>query len=1016
MTEIFGIPMSVITWVLVGALALALISVAVVAVRNRILFAIGLRNIPRRPAQSVLIVLGLMLSTAIIAAALATGDTVTYSITNETYQRLGSVDEIVQRRDNQDEASLKEEQIAPSGPVPKLIVNDVFTLFNGNDDVDGIMPALRFPAPVGNPQLNILKPEASIIGIDPASVPGFEDDFQLPDGRTIDFSRMRDDEAIVNESAAKALKLKPGNMVDIYINRVPRTFYVSQIAKDRLLTGWTQGRAEGIMLRLDSAQQIYGFQDEVGFVAVSNRGGVRSGLDMTGRVAPLLQEATDGPPITLFETSLIKKDRVDRAEAVGANMTQIFVVLGMFTIAAGTLLVFLILVMLATERRSEMGMSRAVGMKRGQLIEAFMAEGMAYSITAGVVGALLGVLVSLAMTRVMAYIFNQFDVAIAFHVTWRSIVAAYCVGVVLTFLTVVIAAWRVSNLSVVAAIRDQSEPARPSTGILAILLGGLMFAAGVGTALFGLLDDRSWAFGAGASLVIIGAAFLARRVGQGERPVFTIASVLVLALWIVIAGDTLRDVTGPLDSGLETFFIGGVLMVAAATFIVVYNAEMLFGGLRAVGFIFSRAMPAVQTAVAYPLGNKFRTGMTIAMMSLVMFALVMISTVSLNFRNLFLSDDSLGGWDIQVQENPTNPLTVANDNKFGVLGEALDRNFYDTRSIDTLGQVYVGNPRSAKISQLKPGGEPGNTAEFLINGADDVFLLNNTIGLQARAAGFDSDRAVWDAVIADPTNAVIDGTVVPGINYANVSSLDRFTLEGYESGTRSFTPFAMQVQDQTTLKTRAVRIIGIMNRAPSETYRGLWINLDAFASTISPLYANYYIRTSDGYDAANEAQKMETALAAQGVEAVSIHKQVEEDQALNSAFFYLVQGFMALGLIVGLAALGVIAFRTVVERRQQIGLMRAIGFSRANVQLTFILESAFIALLGIVIGTGLALLLANRILQSDQFSTAGFTTFYIPWLQIAVIALLVFLAAVLTTLIPSRQASSIPVAEAIRYE
>src|SRR4029079_19474225 len=109
-------------------------------------------------------------------------------------------------------------------------------------------------------------------------------------------------------------------------------------------------------------------------------------------------------------------------------------------------------------------------------------------------------------------------------------------------------------------------------------------------------------------------------------------------------------------------------------------------------------------------------GMTIAMMSLVMFALVMISTVSLNFRNLFLSDDSLGGWDIQVQEHPTNPLTVANDNKFGVLGEELDRHFYDTRSIETLGQVYVGNPRSAKISQLKPGGEPGNTAEFLING------------------------------------------------------------------------------------------------------------------------------------------------------------------------------------------------------------------------------------------------------------------------------------------------------------
>ncbi len=35
---------------------------------------------------------------------------------------------------------------------------------------------------------------------------------------------------------------------------------------------------------------------------------------------------------------------------------------------------------------------------------------------------------------------------------------------------------------------------------------------------------------------------------------------------------------------------------------------------------------------------------------------------------------------------------------------------------------------------------------------------------------------------------------------------------------------------------------------------------------------------------------------------------------------------MGLGLLVGVAAVGVIAFRTVVERRQQIGVLRAIGY------------------------------------------------------------------------------------------
>ena len=55
----------------------------------------------------------------------------------------------------------------------------------------------------------------------------------------------------------------------------------------------------------------------------------------------------------------------------------------------------------------------------------------------------------------------------------------------------------------------------------------------------------------------------------------------------------------------------------------------------------------------------------------------------------------------------------------------------------------------------------------------------------------------------------------------------------------------------------------------------------------------------------------------------------------------LLQGFMGLGLVVGIAA------RSVVERRQQIGVLRALGFQKEMVHLTFLLESSFVALLGI---------------------------------------------------------------------
>lgn len=1024
MTDFLGIPITYLMIALLALLAVALLSVALVWVRNPILFDIGLRNIPRRRAQSVLIVVGLMLSTVIVSAAFATGDTVNYSITNDTYEKLGRVDEIIQVRANTKAPSLTQEQILPAGTISRANQDELTADVNGNDDVDGFLPGLRFPAPVQNEDTQGIEPEVVIIGLDQRRLTGFEDDIITPTGATYPVQQLQRNEALANVSLRDALGLKPGDRVNIFIGNVPRTVTIAGIVQDKFLTGWTQGQPNGLVVPITTAQFLYGRQDVAGFIAVSNRGGVRDAGGLSGKVSQFIVDAF-GP--SRLEVSQVKRDRIERAKELGSNMAAIFVVLGLFSIASGLLLVFLILVMLSAERRPEMGMSRAVGMKRLQLIEAFMAEGMAYSVTSALAGAALGVAVSLAMTRAMQYIFNRFDVAITFHVTWQSLTVAYCLGVVLTFLTVVISAWRVSNLSIVAAIREVDEAAPRATGVRTAIFGGALAAGGLALTGWGLAGNSAYLFGTGLSLALMGGAFVARSFAAPERLLLTATGIGVLALWALVAGDQLRPVTGSLNPGLDTFFVGGVLMVAAATFVVIYNAELLMSVMRGVGVVFSRAVPAVRTSIAYPLANKFRTGMTIAMMSLVVFALVMISTMNVNFRRLFLSDDSRGGWDVQVQALPVDSFDQnANGNPLGPLGEALARGLcqqvnnlgancaYDTGTIESIAQVSVANERTTQIAELK-GGQEQERKPFKIIGADRTFLEQNTIGLQARAAGFESDRAVWDAVRDEPSNAVIDGSVVPGINYANVTE-SRFTLSNYESGTRRFTPFPMMISETGTNKVKPVRIIGIMNRGPSETYAGIWINSNALGQDFTAAFDQYYIRLQPGADAQAEAKAMERILGQYGVTAKSIKREVEKSQALSSAFFYLVQGFMGLGLIVGLAALGVIAFRTVVERRQQIGLMRAIGFSRTNVALTFLLESAFIAVLGIVNGVWLALLLADRLLSSRAFSTAGFTSFYVPWLQIVLMAAGVFLASVLTTLIPSRQASSIPIAEALRYE
>ncbi|MYI81980.1 MAG: FtsX-like permease family protein, partial [Chloroflexi bacterium] len=130
---------------------------------------------------------------------------------------------------------------------------------------------------------------------------------------------------------------------------------------------------------------------------------------------------------------------------------------------------------------------------------------------------------------------------------------------------------------------------------------------------------------------------------------------------------------------------------------------------------------------------------------------------------------------------------------------------------------------------------------------------------------------------------------------------------------------------------------------------------------------------------------------------------------------YLFEGFMGLGLIVGIAALGVIAFRTVVERRQQIGMLRAIGYSRRLVALSYFLESSFIALAGIAIGITLGLAISYNLLASPEFTGGTEIDFQVPWARLAVVLSVAYGASALMTLLPARAASRVAVAEALRY-
>lgn len=143
-----------------------------------------------------------------------------------------------------------------------------------------------------------------------------------------------------------------------------------------------------------------------------------------------------------------------------------------FSIAVGVLLIFLIFVMLAAERRAEMGMSRAVGLKRRHLTQMFLFEGTAYTLAASVIGVALGVLVGMLMIRVISGIFTGFykGLDLQYHVEWTSLVISFCLGILLTFIVVAFSAYRVSRLNIVAAIRDLDESEHRDEGMISMFI------------------------------------------------------------------------------------------------------------------------------------------------------------------------------------------------------------------------------------------------------------------------------------------------------------------------------------------------------------------------------------------------------------------------------------------------------------------------------------------------------------------------------------------------------------------
>ncbi len=158
-----------------------------------------------------------------------------------------------------------------------------------------------------------------------------------------------------------------------------------------------------------------------------------------------------------------------------------------------------------------------------------------------------------------------------------------------------------------------------------------------------------------------------------------------------------------------------------------------------------------------------------------------------------------------------------------------------------------------------------------------------------------------------------------------------------------------------------------------------------------------------------------------GFSASSISETIDQANKVFSAIQIVLMVFGMIALIV--SAIGMFNTMTIalLERTEEIGIMKAIGASRGSISLMFVMESTLMGFLGAVGGVILGMIEGEILnffinLVATRFGGESVDLFYSPlWFIMTVIAFGAFVGF-MTGVFPARKASSIDTLDALRYK
>jgi hypothetical protein len=310
----------------------------------------------------------------------------------------------------------------------------------------------------------------------------------------------------------------------------------------------------------------------------------------------------------------------------------------------------------------------------------------------------------------------------------------------------------------------------------------------------------------------------------------------------------------------------------------------------------------------------------------------------------------------------------------------------------------VGGTASMDITAVRLGIAQAAWQPATLLIGDDGFYAGLRAGLDWRASGYPDATAVWAAVRDRPGVAVVTARTA--------------RLLGDELPTTG-TPFTVWVRASDGRPLR-LDVVGVVN-GRSALDDGIYVARATAAGLDVPLPSSgaFFFAVQSGVRVEDAAEGLRLAFASRGVEVVDLGTTLRVIQSVRLLLVRLVQGFMGLGLLAGTSAVGILGIQAVIERQRQLGTLRALGFPRAYVGATLLIEFAIVAATGIVLGLGLGLTLA-RSLAGVLAASYPELIFAVPWPDIGLVLLVATGGSGLAILLVTLYAGRVAPADALR--